>query len=80
LIAWLPDGAGETAIADEAASRGVAIHTLHQDCSVIGPASPALLLGYGLIAEPAIAPAVQELARAAAAIAGSVVSAGSSSR
>jgi GntR family transcriptional regulator/MocR family aminotransferase len=78
LIAWLPDGTDETAIADEAASRGVAIHTLHQDCSVIGPASPALLLGYGLIAEPAIAAAVQELARAATAAA-SVVSAGGSS-
>jgi len=76
LIAWLPEGADETAIADDAASRGVAIHTLHQDCSVVGPASPALLLGYGLIAESAIAPAVQELAR----VAGSVVSAGGSSR
>jgi len=76
VIAWLPDGADEIAIADEAASRGVAIHTLHQDCSVVGPASPALLLGYGLIAESAIAPAVQELAR----VAGSVVSAGGSSR
>jgi len=80
LIAWLPEGADETAIADDAASRGVAIHTLHQECSVIGPASPALLLGYGLIAELAIAPAVQELARAAAITAGSVVSAGSSGR
>jgi GntR family transcriptional regulator / MocR family aminotransferase len=67
LIAWLPDGTDETAIADAAASRGVAIHTLHGDCSVIRPAAPALLLGYGLIAEPAIDPAVQELARAAAA-------------
>jgi GntR family transcriptional regulator/MocR family aminotransferase len=67
LIAWLPDGTDEAAIADAAATRGVAIHTLHRDCSVIAPAAPALLLGYGLIAEPAIAPAVQELARAAAA-------------
>jgi GntR family transcriptional regulator/MocR family aminotransferase len=67
LIAWLPDGADEIAIADEAAKRGVAVHTLHRDCSVIGPISPALLLGYGLIAEPAIAPAVQELAAAATA-------------
>ncbi len=66
LIAWLPDGADEAAIADEAGRRGVAIHTLHQDCSVVAPAAPALLLGYGLIAQPAIAPAVQELARAAA--------------
>jgi hypothetical protein len=58
----------------------VAIHTLHQDCSVIRPAPPALLLGYGLIAEPAIAAAVEELARAAAPTAGSDVSDGSSSR
>jgi GntR family transcriptional regulator / MocR family aminotransferase len=64
LIAWLPEGADESAIADEATRRGVAIHTLHLDCSVIGPAPPALLLGYGLIAEPAIPRAVQELARA----------------
>jgi GntR family transcriptional regulator / MocR family aminotransferase len=81
LIAWLPDDADESAIADEAARRGVAIHTLHGDCSVIRPAAPALLLGYGLIAEPSIAPAVQELARAAAAAgAGSLVSAGSVGR
>ncbi len=65
LIAWLPDGADEAAIAAEAARRGVAIHALHQNCSVMGPASPALLLGYGLIAKPAISRAVRELARAA---------------
>ncbi len=67
LIVWLPDGADEAAIAAGAARRGVAIHTLHRDCSVIGPTAPALLLGYGLIAEPAIPRAVRELARAAGA-------------
>ncbi len=67
LIAWLADGLDEAAIAAGAASRGVAIHTLHSNCSVIGPAPPALLLGYGLITEPAIPRAVEELARAAAA-------------
>ena len=65
LIAWLPDGADEQAIADRAAARGVAIHTLHRDCFVVAPVNPALLLGYGLIAEPAIPRAVAELADAA---------------
>jgi GntR family transcriptional regulator/MocR family aminotransferase len=61
LIAWLPDGADESAISDAAASRGVAVHTLHQDCAVTAPLPPALLLGYGLINELAIPRAVQEL-------------------
>jgi GntR family transcriptional regulator / MocR family aminotransferase len=65
LIGWLPDDSDETAIADAAAERGVAIHTLHQDCAVTAPAPPALLLGYGLTSEPAIPRAVEELARAA---------------
>jgi GntR family transcriptional regulator/MocR family aminotransferase len=65
LIAWLPDDHDEVAIADAAAKRGVAIHTLHQDCSVTAPTRPALLLGYGLTPEPAIPRAVQELATAA---------------
>lgn len=62
LVAWLPDGADETAIAERAAARGVAIHTLHRDCAVTAPAPPGLLLGYGSIAEPAIPRAVAELA------------------
>ena len=65
LIAWLPDGTDEAAIAGAAADRGVAILTLHQDCSVTAPRRPALLLGYGLISEPAIPRAVEELAVAA---------------
>lgn len=65
LIAWLPDGTNEAAIADAAAGRGVAIHTLHQDCAVANQLPPALLLGYGLIGEPAIPRAVKELAIAA---------------
>jgi GntR family transcriptional regulator/MocR family aminotransferase len=66
LMAWLPDDADEGAISDAAISRGVAIHTLHRDCTVVGPRPPALLLGYGLIAEQAIPRAVCELAHAAA--------------
>jgi GntR family transcriptional regulator/MocR family aminotransferase len=65
LIAWLPDDSDEGAIADAAAERGVAIHTLHQDCAVTAPSPPALLLGYGLTPEPAIPRAVEELAKAA---------------
>jgi len=66
VIAWLPDGADETAISDAAASRGVAIHTLHHDCAVTAPLGPGLVLGYGLTAESAIPRAVRELAAAAA--------------
>lgn len=66
LIAWLPEGADEAAIRDKAEDRGVAIHTLHDFCAVTAPRPPALLLGYGLIAETAIPRAVQELAASAA--------------
>ncbi len=62
VMAWLPDRADETAIIDAAADRGVAIHTLHVDCSVAAPRGPALLLGYGLIGEQAIPRAVEQLA------------------
>ncbi|MBV8217250.1 MAG: PLP-dependent aminotransferase family protein [Solirubrobacterales bacterium] len=64
LIAWLPDGADENAVADAAAERGVAVLTLHGDCSVTAPLGPALLLGYGLIGETAIPLAVEQLAMA----------------
>lgn len=65
LIAWLPEGSDEAEITDTAARRGVAIHTLHQFCALTAPRPPALLLGYGQIAETAIPRAVQELANAA---------------
>jgi GntR family transcriptional regulator / MocR family aminotransferase len=65
MIAWLPEGTDETVLADAAAERGVAVHTLHQDCAVAGSLPPALLLGYGLIVESAIPRAVEELAIAA---------------
>ena len=65
VIAWLPDGSDEAAIADAAAERSVAIHTLHVDCAVCAPAPAALLLGYGQISEPAIPRAIRELALAA---------------
>jgi GntR family transcriptional regulator/MocR family aminotransferase len=65
LVAWLPEGSDEAVIGDTAATRGVAIHTLHQFCALTAPRAPALLLGYGQIPETAIPHAVQELAAAA---------------
>jgi GntR family transcriptional regulator/MocR family aminotransferase len=59
LMVWLPQEADEASISDAAADRGVAIHTLHQDCAVAAPRSPALL------PEQAIRPAVRELVAAA---------------
>ena len=64
VIAWLPDGSSETTFSDAAAGRGVAIHTLHDNCAVTAPLGPALVLGYGLTAESAIPRAVRELAEA----------------
>jgi GntR family transcriptional regulator/MocR family aminotransferase len=65
LIAWLPDGADEAQISKDAGDRGVALHTLHHHSVVSAPRPPALLLGYGPLAEPAIPPAVQALAHSA---------------
>lgn len=64
LIAWLPAGADELAIAARSARRGVAIDTLHGDCAVVAPVAPALVLGYASLAEPALAHAARELAAA----------------
>jgi GntR family transcriptional regulator/MocR family aminotransferase len=65
LIAWLPDEADEAQIADRAASRGVAVYGLHLRCSLSARRPPALVLGYGPIAEPAIPRAVELLADSA---------------
>jgi len=64
LIVWLPAGSDEASIAEAAAHRGVAIHTLHQNCTTTAPIAPALILGYGLIGVPAIPSAVEQLAMA----------------
>jgi GntR family transcriptional regulator / MocR family aminotransferase len=64
LVAWLPNGSDEASISQAAADRGVAIHTLHQDCTTTAPIAPALILGYGLIGVPAIPSAVEQLALA----------------
>jgi GntR family transcriptional regulator / MocR family aminotransferase len=61
LIAWLPDGADEAQVRTHATDRGIALHTLHRHAVVRAPRPPALLLGYGLLAEPAISRAVEQL-------------------
>ena len=49
-----------------AADRGVAVHALHADCTVVAPRPGALLLGYARLPEPALRRAVALLAAAAA--------------
>jgi GntR family transcriptional regulator/MocR family aminotransferase len=65
LIAWLPEEADEARIADRAARRGVAVYALHRRCAVSARRPPALVLGYGAIAEPAIPRAIELLADSA---------------
>jgi GntR family transcriptional regulator / MocR family aminotransferase len=62
LVAWLPEGADEAAIATRARERGVAIHTLHHDSAAVAPVPPALLLGYASLTEDALRRAAHELA------------------
>jgi len=62
LVAWLPEGADEAAIATRARERGVAIHTLHHDSAAVGPVPPALLLGYASLTEDALRRAAHEIA------------------
>jgi GntR family transcriptional regulator / MocR family aminotransferase len=61
LVAWLPDGADESAIAGAARRRGVAVHTLHRHCTCVAPMPPALILGYAQLSETALDRAVREL-------------------
>jgi GntR family transcriptional regulator / MocR family aminotransferase len=46
LLATLPEGADESATAEAARRRGVALHELHRHCTVHAPTPAALLLGY----------------------------------
>jgi GntR family transcriptional regulator / MocR family aminotransferase len=62
LVVPLPPEADEPAIAARARARGVGLYGLAEHR--IEPGPPALLLGYGRIAEPAIEAAVAELAAA----------------
>src|SRR6185436_21096047 len=59
----LPDGDDERAIVEEAARRRVAVEAMG-DYRSGGGGPPTLLLGYGQIVEPSIAPGVAALAEA----------------
>jgi GntR family transcriptional regulator/MocR family aminotransferase len=62
LVAWLPEQIDESSVVAGAAARGVAVHALHADCTVVAPRPGALLLGYALLPEPALARAAALLA------------------
>jgi GntR family transcriptional regulator / MocR family aminotransferase len=62
LVAHLPAGRDESAVVEAARARGLGLQGLAEHRLL--PGRPALLLGYGRIAEPAIEPGVRELAAA----------------
>jgi GntR family transcriptional regulator/MocR family aminotransferase len=62
LVVPLPVATDERAVLDRARSSGVGLYGLSEHR--IEPGPPALLLGYGRIAEPAIEAGVAELAAA----------------
>ena len=64
LVAHLPPGTDELAVLRRARGRGVGLQGLAEHRLLDAP--PALLLGYGRIAEPAIDAGVRELAAAVA--------------
>jgi GntR family transcriptional regulator/MocR family aminotransferase len=64
LLAQLPDGADERAVALRAREAGVGLHELHRHCATRAPFPPALLLGFALPGESDLPAAVQLLARA----------------
>lgn len=61
LVAWLPEGADEPAIAGAARRRGVALHALHRHFTCAPDVPPALVLGYAQVNEVALRRAVREL-------------------
>jgi GntR family transcriptional regulator/MocR family aminotransferase len=62
MVAHLPAGHDEAAVVENTRARGLGLQGHAENRIVPGP--PALLLGYGPIAEPAIEPGVRELAAA----------------
>jgi GntR family transcriptional regulator/MocR family aminotransferase len=62
LVVRLPPAADERALLGQARDRGIGLSGLSEHA--VRPAGPALLLGYGRIAEPAIERGVRELAEA----------------
>jgi GntR family transcriptional regulator/MocR family aminotransferase len=62
LMVWLPRHLHEQAVVEAAAGRELAVDGLHSACAVARALGPALVLGYGGIAEPAIPVAISRLA------------------
>ncbi len=66
LVLGLPDGADEAEVAAAARARGIALDGLQAHCSVSTTRPGALLLGYAVLPEAALARAAAELATAIA--------------
>ena len=64
VMAWLPAGCDEHAVALRAGELGVGVHELHRNCTAEGEAPPALLLGYALPTESEIEEGARLLAQA----------------
>jgi GntR family transcriptional regulator/MocR family aminotransferase len=64
LVAYLPAGHDEQAVAAEALRRGVAVHTPSRDAASSAPGPPALLLGYARHDEAGLRAAARALGRA----------------
>ena len=64
VMAWLPPGCDEHAVALRAAELSVGVHELHRNCMTENAWPPALLLGYALPTEPEISTGAQLLAQA----------------
>ena len=62
LMVWLPRQLSEDAVVEAAWQREVAVDGLHSACAVAREFGPALVLGYGGIAESAIPVAIAQLA------------------
>ncbi len=63
VIAWLPAGCDEHAVALRAGELSVGVHELHRNCMVESEWPPALLLGYALPTESEITAGAQVLAQ-----------------
>jgi GntR family transcriptional regulator/MocR family aminotransferase len=63
-VVWLPDGTDENAVVTAAWARGLEVHGLAPGRIDPAGARPALVLGYAALAEPALEPAIVELAAA----------------
>ena len=64
VMAWLPAGCDEHAVALRAGELGVGVHELHRNCMAEGESPAALLLGYALPTESEISTGARLLAQA----------------